>query len=115
MTAPVKFTTVRNIPDIFLTGSAVSVADYDKDGDKDIFLGARAIPWKYGLKPDSYLLLNDGKGNFTAAGDDKAGILKELGFIKDAKWVDTDKDGDLDLVIAAEWSPIIILLNDNGN
>jgi hypothetical protein len=109
-----NFSKVIPVPGIFITGSTVCVADYDKDGDIDIFLGARAIPWNYGLKPDSYLLLNDGKGNFVNAGDEKAGVLKEFGFIKDAKWVDTDKDGDLDLVVAAEWNPITILINDNG-
>src|SRR5205085_10381135 len=46
----------------FNTGSCVAVNDIDGDGDLDIFLGTRTIPWRYGIKPDSYVLLNDGAG-----------------------------------------------------
>jgi hypothetical protein len=99
---------------IYLTGSIVRPIDFDKDGDIDVFVGARAIPWNYGKKPDSYLLLNDGKGNFVKAPDSMVAPLTKLGFVKDAKWVDVDSDSDPDLVLAAEWSPITFLVNENG-
>ncbi len=100
--------------DIFLTGSVVRPVDFDKDGDTDLFIGARSVPWTYGVKPDSYLMLNDGKGNYSLASADKVRPLTKLGFVKDARWVDVDLDGDEDLAIAAEWSPIIFLLNEKG-
>jgi hypothetical protein len=102
------------IPDIKLTGSCAAVDDIDRDGDPDIFIGARTIPWHYGVKPDSYILLNDGKGNFTDATDAVAPALRKFGFVKDAAWADLDGDGAKDLVIAAEWSPVTILLNKKG-
>jgi hypothetical protein len=105
---------VRKKIDLFLTGSVVRPVDFDKDGDIDVFVGARAIPWKYGIKPDSYLLLNDGKGNFSKAPENATKPLKQLGFVKDAQWVDIDKDGDQDLAVAAEWSAITFLINDKG-
>lgn len=108
------FTRSPALTDIYMTGSCVSVQDIDADGDADIFLGARANPWRYGLKPDSYILLNDGKGNFTDATDAVAPVLRKFGFIKQATWADMDGDKVADLVIAAEWSPITILLNKNG-
>jgi hypothetical protein len=102
------------IPNVFLTGSCVSITDIDLDGDTDVFIGARTTTWQYGVKPDSYLLLNDGKGNFTDGTDARAPGLKKFGFIKDAVWADVDNDHDDDLIIAAEWSPITIFINDHG-
>ena len=109
-----NFTRSGQLKDIFITGSSVAVSDYDRDGDPDIFLGARSIPFNYGKRPDSYLLQNDGKGNFVDITDSHAPSLRKLGFIKDAIWCDVDKDGDDDLAIAAEWSPFLILYNDRG-
>ncbi len=109
-----EFTKAQTMLDIFTTGSCVAVTDVDKDGDIDVFVGSRAIPWKYGVKPDSYLLLNDGKGNFTNGTETSAPYLLKFGFVKDAVWADIDNDKDDDLIIAAEWSPITILLNNKG-
>lgn len=109
-----QFVQYGNLPELFLTGSCVDVSDFDKDGDPDIFLGARAIPWRYGVPPDSYILLNDGRGDFSLAASVVAPELQKFGFVKDASWVDIDKDGDDDLLIAAEWKPISIFINEGG-
>ncbi|MDH4057710.1 MAG: VCBS repeat-containing protein, partial [Cyclobacteriaceae bacterium] len=109
-----RFNQYGKLPDLFLTGSCVKISDFDKDGDLDIFLGARAIPWKYGIPPDSFILLNDGNGNFEDATQKVAPELKEFGFVNDATWADVDGDGDDDLIVAAEWRPISIFNNDQG-
>ena len=103
------------LPDLFITGSCVSATDYDKDGDMDLFIGVRAIPWKYGVRPDSYLLQNDGKGNFKDVTLQSAVALRKIGFVKDAIWADMDGDQDEDLVIAGDWMAITILINERGN
>lgn len=108
-----NFTKTTQFAELFLTGSCVAPADIDKDGDIDLFIGARTTPWRYGIKPDSYLLVNDGKGNFSLS-QENSDVMKELGFVKDAIWTDIDNDNDDDLIIAAEWSPVIIMLNDRG-
>jgi len=108
------FTRARDrLPDIHLTGSCVSPGDFDSDGDVDLFLGGRAIPWNYGLAPSSYLLINDGKGFFSDGTDDPMEKqLLEIGFVKDASWNDLNNDGRLDLIIVGEWMPLTIFMNE---
>jgi hypothetical protein len=78
-----------------LYGMGVAIADFDADGDPDVYLTA--------LGPN-VLLRNDGGGKFsdvTAA----AGV-GEGGFGASATWLDYDRDGDLDLFFInyVEWS-----------
>ena len=102
------------LPRIYASGSCVKAGDFDGDGDLDLFVGTRSIPWKYGLKPDSYLLQNDGQGNFVNVSNQYGPDLSSLGMVTDAQWLDYDNDSDLDLVIVGEWMPITLLQNNNS-
>ena len=110
-----NFARSSGIPEVYLAGSCIAVNDLDGDGDLDVFLGARTTTWRYGISPDSFILINDGKGNFEDATLAIAPELLAFGFVKSATWTDIDNDQDDDLVIAAEWSPITVFLNDAGN
>ena len=110
-----KFDKSKGLPPIYFTGSFVSANDFDKDGDLDLFFGGRAVPWNYGLTPESFLLENDGKGKFSDVTDQRAPGLKKLGMLKRSTWADIDNDGDDDLLIAGEWLPLTIFYNTNGN
>ena len=103
------------LPQITSSGSCVKSADYDNDGDLDLFVGGRLIPNKYPYTPKSYLLQNDGKGHFTDVTSQKAPQLEELGMVTDAIWADFNSDGLQDLVLVGEWMPITVLENKNGN
>lgn len=96
----------------------VSVAkgcDFDGDGDLDLFIGSRSIPYLYGVSPRSFLLENDGKGNFTDVTKSKAPALEYVGLITDALWYDMDGDGNRELILCGEWmSPKIFAFNGNG-
>jgi hypothetical protein len=89
-------------------------ADFDRDGDIDLFVGGRLVPWRYGLSPRSVLLRNDGRGHFTDATDEIAPALREIGMITDAVWADYDVDGWKDLVLVGDWMPITFFRNDRG-
>lgn len=94
--------------------SVAVAADFDRDGDMDLFVGGRVVARRYGEIPVSRLLLNDGTGRFTIADDSKAPGLKNIGMVTDAAWADIDNDGWPELVIVGEWMPITVFGNQKG-
>ncbi len=70
--------------------SNLSVADYDGDGDRDLFVG--------GLDQPDRLYANDGNGEFIDV-TDFAGLGGPALRTMSASWSDFDRDGDLDLVV----------------
>jgi enediyne biosynthesis protein E4 len=97
------------------SNSCVEPADFDNDGDTDLFIGTRLIPFSYGVPASSYLLENDGKGNFKDVTSSKAKSLINIGMVTDMVWADIDNDNDLDMIIVGEWMQIRILINENGS
>ena len=98
----------------FESTSAVAANDYDQDGDLDLFVGVRLVPFLYGVPGNGYLLNNDGKGNFQDVTKLVAPGLVELGMITDAKWADVNNDSKEDLLVIGDWMPIRLLMNENG-
>jgi hypothetical protein len=94
--------------------SCVRPADYDKDGMMELFVGIRLKPFAYGVPCNGYLLRNDGKGNFTNVTSQIAPELLNIGMIRDMLWEDVDRDGDLDMIIAGDWMPLKVFINENG-
>ncbi|AHM61860.1 ASPIC/UnbV domain-containing protein [Flammeovirgaceae bacterium 311] len=100
-------------PGIHVTGSCITAADYDGDGDPDLFIGGRVVPWNYGSTPNSYLLQNQGGGRFKDITTEVEG-LANAGMVKDATWADLDGDGFQELVLVGEWMPITVFSNQKG-
>lgn len=94
--------------------SCVRVADFDQDGDLDIFAGMRIIPGYYGADVSSFVMKNDGKGHFSNATQQVAPDLIRMGMVTDAIWVDIDHDKDLDLVTVGDYLPVTVFKNENG-
>ncbi len=101
-------------PNVYLTASAVRAVDLNQDGKQDLFIGGRTIPFEYGKAPESYLLQNDGSGRFTDVTTQIAPELKTVGLVKNAEWVDLDKDNDQDLLLTLEWDGICVFDNNGG-
>ncbi len=99
------------LPKETISGSCVRPADIDSDGDLDLFIGGRLIPQNYPKTPESFILMNQGKGIFTKANQP---IISSLGMVTDAVWVDINKDNIKDLIVVGEWMPIKILINQKG-
>ena len=100
------------LPKMLTSGKALTIADYDKDGDNDIFVGGNVVPGKYPLDPSSYLLKNNA-GSFTNV-TDVSKDLKNAGMVSDAAFSDYDNDGDLDLMLVGEWMKPTLFINTNG-
>jgi len=94
-----------------ISSSVVISADYDRDGDEDLFVGERYKTNLYGLPGSGYLLQNDGNGNFEVLENE---TLSHIGMITDARWADINKDGWHDLVVLGEWMPIKVFINNEG-
>ncbi|GAB3913999.1 VCBS repeat-containing protein [Larkinella knui] len=109
-----NFTRSTGLPPMYDNKSCVRPIDMDNDGDLDLFVGGRVVGFAYGKIPNSYLLINDGKGRFADKTDQLAPELRKAGMVTDALWLDYDQDKDLDLVVAGDWMPIRIFANQNG-
>ena len=103
------------LPRLAAMGACVASADYDQDGDQDLFVGSRAVPLRYGLPASSYILENDGQGVFSDVTGRVSPRLNSLGMVTDASWVDIDNDDDQDLVVVGDWMPITIFKNNGAN
>jgi hypothetical protein len=102
-----------SLPEWMESGSVVTAADYDRDGDLDLFVGGRVIPGKYPLTPVSKLLENQ-KGVFKDVTTAHAPELSNSGLVTSALWSDADGDGWIDLLVAHEWGPIKLYKNKQG-
>jgi hypothetical protein len=109
-----SFTKSTTLPAMFENKSVVRLADFDKDGDPDIFVGGRANAQSYGIIPTSYLLQNDGKGNFTIVTKQVLPQVEHIGMVTDASWTDIDEDGWQDLIVTGEWMSPALLKNNHG-
>ena len=99
-----------DFPEYFENGSLVKTADYDNDGDLDLFIGGAAVSNDFGKIPQSFLLKNE-NGNFSI---DKENKLGEIGMITDAIWTDFNNDGQIDLIVVGEWMAPKFFENQNG-
>jgi hypothetical protein len=102
------------LPPMLSNGSCVKAADFDGDGDLDLFVGGRVVSGVYPLSPRSYLLRNDG-GKFIDVTASYCPGLLYPGMVTDALWTDFDQDGRADLVVVGEWMPVTFLKNTGSS
>lgn len=97
-----------------ISTSSVTTADIDRDGDIDIFIGERMKIGNFGAAGNGYLLVNDGKGNFTDETQELISGVQEIGMITDAQFHDLDDDGLEDLIVTGEFMTIHLFMNDGS-
>lgn len=102
---------LQALPEISTSASCVEAADFDNDGDLDLFIGGRFKTSAYPLSPRSYLLRND-QGIFTDVTAQLSPSLMEPGMVSSAVWADINNDQKVDLILAGEWQPVRVFRND---
>lgn len=109
-----KFTkAVNNLPLDSTNGSCVRAADWDGDGDLDLFVGGRTVSGAYPATPRSFLYQNEG-GKFIDVTSKWCPQLQNTGMVTDALFSDYNGDGKVDLILTGEWMPVTFLKN-TGN
>ena len=93
-------------PDINKNGSCVVAADFDSDGDQDVFVGGSVSPGEFPNATESQYFVNDGTGRFTA------GNLYKLGLVTDAVLANLNADRHPDLLVVGEYMAPTKLLFD---
>lgn len=112
-----SFTAVSGLPDFAVSGSTVNAADYDKDGDLDLFVGGRVRPGEYPLSPESILLKNTGNTNVIRFERDRQAVNKifsGLGMVTAALWTDFNDDSWQDLIVVGEFMALRFFQNNQG-
>lgn len=106
------FTQVPNgIPNGTASGSCAAAADFDDDGDLDLFIGGSVVPGMFPQPCRSTLLRND-EGSFVDVTDRLAPGLATVGMTTGAIWTDYDNDGDPDLLVVGLWMAPRLWRND---
>ncbi|MEJ7589195.1 MAG: VCBS repeat-containing protein [Ferruginibacter sp.] len=106
------------LPKNFTSKSCVRAADFDKDGDLDLFIGGRVEPWNYPKPVSSFIYRNEtinGVVKFTDVTNLVAKSLNRVGLVCDAVWTDFNNDGWQDIILTGEWMPVSFLKNNKGN
>ena len=85
----------RGVADVGVNSTGPVFADYDNDGDLDIYVPTEA----HQPGQDNRLWENDGEGRFTNVGPDR-GVDNAGSYSRGASWGDYDNDGDMDLAVA---------------
>lgn len=101
------------LPPVDSSTGPLAMADFDSDGDLDLFLGGRVVPGRYPEPASSVVLENTGSGRFRPE-NGSVELLDGIGLVSGAVWSDLTGDGAPELVLAFEWGPVRILRFDNG-
>jgi len=90
--------------------TSVEPIDYDRDGDMDLVVSVGFKPFEYGIPVTTYLLENNGSGQFRDRTKEVAPTLIDIGLTNDVAVGDINDDGWQDMVVVGEWgSPKVLM------
>jgi hypothetical protein len=89
----------------------VALADVNGDGKLELFAGGRVVPGRYPEPASSFLLRQE---NSEWLLDPQNAAFKNIGLVSAVLWTDLNGDGFPELVLACEWGPVKVFLNEKG-
>ncbi len=90
----------------------LALADFNGDGELDLFVGGRVIPARYPEAASSQLFR--GTNGAWTLDVENSKLLSRLGLVTSAVWSDLNADGWPELIVACEWGSIHIFQNQRG-
>lgn len=102
----------KAFPQTGINTNVVVPFDFDRDNDIDLFIGARSEPKDYGADAQSFLMVNDGHGNFADRSKSLLPKGGKIGMITAATWDPLLGNNQMQLIIAGEWMAPMILQFD---
>ncbi|MGK7393494.1 MAG: VCBS repeat-containing protein [Candidatus Cyclobacteriaceae bacterium M3_2C_046] len=108
----------KALPPIPFSSSCIKAADFDRDGDLDIFAGSRSLPGRYPLPAPGFIIVNQLTETNQLKFEDHTSLIvsgfDSLGMVTDALWTDFDQDGWIDLLVVGDWMPVTFYRNQGG-
>ncbi|MFH5885334.1 FG-GAP-like repeat-containing protein [Halalkalibaculum sp. DA3122] len=102
-----------SLPGMTSSIGPIALSDYDNDGDLDLFLGGRFIPFNYPLDASSKLFENV-NGTFKID-QENSKKLRRIGLVTGAVFTDYNEDGYEDLLLSTEWGSLKLFQNLKGS
>ena len=101
-----------SIQGILSTTGPMAMADYDNDGDLDLFVGGSFLPAQYPANATSRLFKNE-NGHFLLD-QINSKFFENLGLVTGAVFTDYNGDGKVDLLVSTEWGTLHLFKNEGG-
>lgn len=102
----------KPIPGTWSATGPMAAADYDQDGDLDLFVGGRIIRGQYPWDASSRVF-NNQNGKFTVD-ESNSDSFSGVGLVTGAVFTDIDGDGDPDVLLSRAWDSLALYRNDEG-
>jgi len=107
-----KAIVTHNFPANLSSTGPWALADLDGNGDWALFVGGRIVPGRYPEPATSRLFRH--RAGYWRLDEENSRQFEQLGMVSGAVFSDLNGDGHPDLVLAGEWQPIRVFLNDKG-
>ena len=119
--ADITFQSGLGVPSLQFLAWGTLFFDYDNDGDRDLFVANGHLDDNIHLfdavtyEQQNQVFRNEGQGRFADRSDQVGPGLALKQVSRGVAMGDYDNDGDLDLVVANNNQPAVLLRNDGGN
>lgn len=100
------------LPIVESSSGPLALGDIDRDGQLDLFVSGRVLAGRYPEAASSRIYRNNA-GQFQVD-EERSRLLKNVGLVNGAVFSDLNSDGHVDLILACDWAPVRVFMNESG-